>query len=227
MSLRVEPETQILRDRTTTTLRNAILNQHFRPGERLVERRLCEETGVSRTCVREALRHLEAEGLVVREANKGMFVAKVGEEEARQIYEVRELLEAGMARHFVERASESQLADLVAAAGEIRATIFGGDTKAYVAALDAFTEALMAGGDNEVARELHKRLRARITFLRSLTSRTMQESAKHESLAAVQRIAEALQARDADAAEASCRSYVRRSAGVAIALLRKQAADEG
>jgi len=223
MSLRVQVETQNLRDRTTVALREAILGLHFKPGEKLVERRLCEETGVSRTCVREALRHLEAEGLVVRAANKGMFVATLGEEEARQIYEVRELLEAGMARHFVERAEANDLTRLTAAAEAIAETIFGQDTRAYVAALDAFTDALMAGGDNEVARDLHKRLRARITVLRNLTSRAMREEEKHDSLAAVRRIVAALEARDKAEAEESCRAYVRRSARVALALLRRQA----
>src|SRR5215467_4635318 len=62
--LRVDRSTKTLRERTVERLRDAILNFQFKAGERLVERSLCEKLGVSRTVVREALRQLEAEGLV-------------------------------------------------------------------------------------------------------------------------------------------------------------------
>src|SRR5260370_8195304 len=89
-----------LREKTTQVLREAILNLHFRPGQKLVERALCEGTGVSRTCIREALRHLEAEGLVSRLPNRGIIVAEVTPDETRQIYETRAVLEPPMAHHF-------------------------------------------------------------------------------------------------------------------------------
>jgi len=114
-ALRVVKDMPSLRELTTRTLRDAILSMHFKPRQRLVERELCEETGVSRTCVREALRSLEAEGLVERIPNRGIFVASVSVDEARQIYEVRAALEPAFARLFVERASEQDLEALRAA----------------------------------------------------------------------------------------------------------------
>src|SRR5260370_3043321 len=102
-----------LREKPTQVLRDAILNLHFRPGQKLVERALCEGTGVSRTCIREALRHLEAEGLVSRLPNRGTIVAEVGADEARQIYESRAVLEAAMAHHFAERADAEDFAMLI------------------------------------------------------------------------------------------------------------------
>ena len=63
-SLRVIQNTPTLREMTADRLREAIFTMHFKPNDRLVERDLCDQTGVSRTCVREALRHLESEGLV-------------------------------------------------------------------------------------------------------------------------------------------------------------------
>ena len=90
--LRIVKERQTLQALTTQKLRDAILTGHFKPEQRLVERDLCEQTGVSRTSVREALRHLESEGLVERRPNEGIFVASVTLEEARQIYEVRAAL---------------------------------------------------------------------------------------------------------------------------------------
>lgn len=226
-SLRVAVDTPSLRERTTDTLREAILGLHFKPGEKLVERRLCEDTGVSRTCVREALRHLEAEGLVVREANRGMFVASVGPDEARQIYEIREALEPAMARHFVRRATPAQRAALDAAARRIADTIFGSGIDSYVAALDSFTDALIDGADNAVARQMLRLLGARMTYLRTITARAAPQPQKERTLESVRQIAAALGDRDADMAEAACRAYVRRSAAFALEVLRAREAAEG
>src|SRR5215471_4456604 len=103
--LAVARDVLTLRELTTAKLRDAILSLHFKPGQHLVERELCEQTGVSRTSVREALRQLEAERLVERRASRGLFVASVTAEEARQIYEVRAALEPEMARLFAETAA--------------------------------------------------------------------------------------------------------------------------
>ncbi|HEV3431849.1 MAG TPA: GntR family transcriptional regulator, partial [Paraburkholderia sp.] len=75
-SLRVERPTATLRELTLQKMRQAILDAHFAPGERLVERTLCEELGVSRSVVREVLRHLEAEGIVDTLPNQGPIVAR-------------------------------------------------------------------------------------------------------------------------------------------------------
>lgn len=224
-SLRVQIDTPSLRERTTEALRNAILSVHFKPGEKLVERRLCEDTGVSRSCVREALRHLEAEGLVVRTAHRGMFVAEVGPDEAREIYEVRAALESDMGRHFVARASKRHVAALEAALKRIENTIFGKDVLAYAFALDAFSDALMDGAGNETARKLLNILRARITYLRTITAREASLEQKNGTLAALHAIVDALKRRDADAADRHCRAYVERSAAFAqrVFEVRRQA----
>lgn len=219
-SIRVVMDTPSLRERTTRVLRDAILRLHFKPGQKLVERRLCEETGVSRSCVREALRHLESEGLVVRTANRGMFVAEVGADEAREIYEVRAALESAMGRYFVERASDRHVAALEAALQRIEKTIFGKDVLAYAFALDNFSDALMDGAGNEQARRLLNMLRARITYLRTITARAASVEQKNGTLGALNKIVDALKQRDADAAEEHCRAYVHRSASFALQLLK-------
>ena len=118
-SLAVARDTPTLRELTTTKLREAILSLHFKPDQHLVERELCEETGVSRTSVREALRQLEAEGLVERRGKRGLFVSSVTTDEARQVYEVRAALEPEMARLFAERATARDLKALEGAFREL------------------------------------------------------------------------------------------------------------
>src|SRR5579883_3373385 len=105
----VKRDVEPLRERTLKSLRDAILSNHLKPGQRLVERDLCEQAGVSRSSIREALRYLESEGLVESRGTKGMFVSVLNRKQALEIYEVRAALESEAARQFAERATESDL----------------------------------------------------------------------------------------------------------------------
>src|SRR3954452_20357578 len=101
-----------VRERVADRIRDAIVGTHFQPGALLVERELCEATTASRASVREALRRLESEGLVVSEPGKGTRVARLSPDEALNIYEVRGVLEGLAGRLFAERATPEHLADL-------------------------------------------------------------------------------------------------------------------
>ena len=82
-----------LRDVVFKTLRQAILKGELEPGERLMEIQLAERLGVSRTPIREAIRKLELEGLVLMIPRKGAEVAKISESNLRDVLEVRRSLE--------------------------------------------------------------------------------------------------------------------------------------
>lgn len=82
-----------LRDVVFNTLRQAILKGELEPGERLMEIQLAERLGVSRTPIREAIRKLELEGLVVMIPRKGAEVAKITEKDLKDVLEVRCALE--------------------------------------------------------------------------------------------------------------------------------------
>lgn len=82
-----------LRDVVFNTLRNAILTGELSPGERLMEIKLADKLGVSRTPIREAIRKLELEGLVVNTPRKGAEVANISPEDLRDVLEVRRSLE--------------------------------------------------------------------------------------------------------------------------------------
>ncbi|MGE3147983.1 MAG: GntR family transcriptional regulator [Pseudorhodoplanes sp.] len=202
-----------LRERTTERLREAILDMHFTPGEKLVERRLCEEIGVSRTCIREALRCLEGEGLVISTTNRGMFVAKIGWPEARQIYEIRRVLESEMARLFTERASDAQIAALKSAFRRLERTVLKdrGSDADYISDFEAVFEQIFAGANNDIAWQVLKSLRARITYLRLMTARVASHEHREMTLALVRTLVEALSRRDGVAAEKDCRAFIVRS----------------
>jgi DNA-binding GntR family transcriptional regulator len=82
-----------LREVVFNTLRNAIVHGEFEPGERLMEVTLAKRLGVSRTPVREAIRMLELEGLVVMIPRKGAEVARITEKDLRDALEIRMALE--------------------------------------------------------------------------------------------------------------------------------------
>lgn len=83
-----------LRDVVFNTLRNAILTGDFEPGEKLMEIKLAEKLGVSRTPIREAIRRLELEGLVVISPRKSAEVASITKEDLTDVLEVRRVLES-------------------------------------------------------------------------------------------------------------------------------------
>ncbi len=219
-AIRVVKETPNLRELTTEALRNAILSMHFKPNQRLVERSLCEQTGVSRTFVREALQHLESEGLVERVQNKGLYVATVSADEAWQIYEVRASLESAAGRMFVKRASNKELKALEAAFKQVKKSVKKPTVMPYVEALDDFYEVLLTGAGNEVAKSVLRTLRARMNFLRALTAQASDSEHKAQTNAKMREIVDAALRRDAPATARCCREFVERSAGFAEMVLR-------
>ena len=98
-----------LRGRVFHKIRNDILNGRYKEHEELKEIRIGKELGVSRTPVREALRQLELEGLVQIIPNRGAFVTGIQENDVRDIYAIRALLEGLCARWATERIMPEQL----------------------------------------------------------------------------------------------------------------------
>jgi len=95
----------------------------------------------------------------------------------------------------------------------------------YVRALDAFSDELMEGAGNAVARQLLDTLRARVTFLRIVTSRAATEERERDTLKVLREIYNALKARDGDTAARRQRAYVERSAAFAQQVLAELEAD--
>jgi DNA-binding GntR family transcriptional regulator len=109
-------------------VRAAIVESRYPPGHRLVEQRIAEELGLSRTPVREALRMLEAEGLVVSERNRGAMVRPLSETEIVDLYGLRIRLESYAVEVATERITESELGHLVDAADSFRDVLRSVDT---------------------------------------------------------------------------------------------------
>jgi len=210
-----------VRAQVLDNLRQAIIERQFAPGERLIERELVELTGVSRTSVREALRELGAEGLVTAIPNKGTVVARVTAEDARQLYEVRSVLEALAARLFVQNATQAQRTALVKALNRIERLAAKGAP--MLAAKDSFYDVLFEGGGNDALRTVVAGLHARVNLLRWLSLSVPGRSA--ETIKELQDIVHAVLENDAEAAARACSRHVEEAGRVGLLALAEQDAD--
>ena len=86
-------------ERVADAVREEVVEGRLRPGARLPEQALCTALGVSRNTVREALSQLVAERVLVREANRGVFVAEPDRAAVRDVYRARRLVEPAAVRH--------------------------------------------------------------------------------------------------------------------------------
>lgn len=217
-ALRVERAPALIRSQVLDNLRQAILDRRLAPGQRLIERELVELTGVSRTSVREALRELAAEGLVTAIPNKGTIVTSVSAQEARQLYQVRSVLEGLAGRLFVENASAAQRKALVRALERVERQAAKGTP--ILAAKDAFYDVLFEGGGNDALRSVVGGLHARVSVLRSL-SLSVPGRLEH-SVKELRAIVDAVQAGDADAAAAACARHVEEAGRAGLLALSEQ-----
>jgi len=223
MDLKVSPRTVLVQ--TVDKLRDAILNGHFQPGDRLVEQDLCQEMGVSRGSLREALRRLEAEKLITMAPNRGPSVSVIGWAEAEQIYYVRALLEGEAAAEFAARATAAEVKRMRAALEDFAAAVAEDDTLGRLKSTARFYEVMLAGCGNQIIREMLEGLVARINFLRA-HSMSRPGRAKHSG-AEMRRILAAIGKRDPAAARAAAVEHVRAACAAARAVFEsKQAGSE-
>lgn len=123
-----------LRDVVFNTLRQAILKGELKPGERLMEIALANRLGVSRTPVREAIRMLELEGLVIMIPRKGAQVAQITEQDLNDVLEVRLGLEELAVRFACKRITDEEIKELGLAVREFERKMTDNDLSALAEA---------------------------------------------------------------------------------------------
>jgi GntR family transcriptional regulator, trigonelline degradation regulator len=214
------------RDKTLTQkvgegLRHAILSGRLEPGQRLIERTLCEMTGVSRTAVREALRALETEGLVVNVPNKGPMVLSVDVDEAREIYAFRELLETKVVELFMKVATKDTFVLLGEALEKMEAACKAQDFDLMNSEKEQFYAIIIDNCGNRLIRRSLNQVHAQIAVLRNMTM--AQDDRPPLAFAEVKEIYEAMTAGNSKAARRACQRHVENAGRVAIeSLLEKQ-----
>ncbi|HIX64445.1 MAG TPA: GntR family transcriptional regulator [Candidatus Mediterraneibacter colneyensis] len=160
-----------LRDVVFNTLRRAILRGELKPGERLMEIQLANKLGVSRTPIREAIRKLELEGLVLMIPRKGAEVAEITEKNLRDVLEVRCALEELAVQLACDRIDRARLRELHAAAAHFKEVLGNADITELAEADEAFHDVIFqATGNNRLIQLLNnlreQMYRYRIEYLK-------------------------------------------------------------
>ena len=137
-----------LRDVVFKTLRQAILKGELEPGERLMEIQLAERLGVSRTPIREAIRKLELEGLVLMIPRKGAEVAKISEKSLRDVLEVRRSLEELAIELACQRMTEEEVDALEQTQEEFKAAVACGDARKIAETDETYHDVIYKGTGN-------------------------------------------------------------------------------
>ena len=138
-----------LRDVVFNTLRKAILRGELKPGERLMEIQLANKLGVSRTPIREAIRKLELEGLVLMIPRKGAEVAQITEKNMQDVLEVRKALEELSVQLACERITPEQVEEMKMAAEDFRKVLKSGDVTKIAEADVKFHDIIFAATNNQ------------------------------------------------------------------------------
>lgn len=151
-----------LRDVVFNTLRRAILKGELKPGERLMEIALAEKLGVSRTPIREAMRKLELEGLVVMVPRKGAQVANITEKDLNDVLEVRIALENMAIEKACARMTDEEMEEIEEAAKGFQEQIKTGSLEELAQADEDFHEKIYKASGNRRLMQVLNILREQI-----------------------------------------------------------------
>jgi DNA-binding GntR family transcriptional regulator len=222
-TLRIE-DVPTVRAIVARKLRAAIMSGNLKPGQRLVERELCEMMGVSRPSIREALRLLEADGLVNTVPHRGPMVSTISLEEARQLYAARAVLEGFAGRECARLHDPAVVRKIGEALGRLKIALAESDMIAVLEAKTDFYTALIGGCRNAFIERMLKPLHDRITLLR-ITSMSHPKRV-NKSLREVTAIWRAIQSGDEDLAERCCVDHIKAAAVAALDMIERSMVKE-
>ncbi|WP_068316663.1 GntR family transcriptional regulator [Polycladidibacter hongkongensis] len=137
-----------LADKSYRLIEELIVNLDLTPGMALTEGDLCERTQIGRTPVREAIKRLSTEGLIVIRPRKGLFVSEITANEYVLVLETRSPLEELLVASVVERATDEQRAALVACGENMVEQAQAGDVKGYLRGDKVYDEILALASGN-------------------------------------------------------------------------------
>ncbi len=212
-----------LREVVCDALREAIRDGLLAPRERLMEIRLAEELGVSRTPIREAIRKLEQEGFVVMIPRRGAYVADISIKDISQVFEIRGALEELAAALAAERITENELEYLERMVVEIRTHIENKNMEKIVEADVNFHEVLYKASRNERLVEIINNLREQMLRFRSYSMN--QPGRLNKTWEEHRLMVEAIAARDAEKARAIAGMHMENAEKVLLEGIHKNKAD--
>lgn len=195
-----------LRDVVFNTLRKAILTGQLKPGERLMEVHLANRLGVSRTPIREAIRKLELEGLVIMIPRRGAEVARITEKSLKDVLEVRRALDALSVELACDRIVEADLERLREACRHFEKVAKGADASVIAKADVSLHDIIVEATGNRRLQQLVNNLSEQMYRYRFVY---IQEESRHDNLVAEHReIYESIASRDKERASAAAKLHI-------------------
>ncbi len=209
-----------LRELVFESLREAIISGWLPPGERLMEIQLAEEMGVSRTPVREAIRKLELEGLVLMIPRKGAYVSGVSLKEVSDVFEIRLALEGLAAELATNRITDEELENLERYLVIIAEGIENKDLNKVIEMDTDFHTLLYQASRNERLSQIINNLREQIQRFRttSLASPGRMQSALEEH----SRLVEAISSRDSELARRLAQEHIENAENSLMEVIRQE-----
>ncbi len=195
-----------LKDRAYSAIKDAILSLRLEPGSPIVETNLAEQLGISKTPVRDALQELEREGFVTRVFFKGTYVTDVTMKDIREVFELRAVLEGLAARIAASLFEDDELRAVARHLAQARLALEGGDLVLCSQHGQQIHHAIRQRIDNErlavIIGNLDDHLRRFRGISDQISGRLKKSLAEHE------RVLDALQRRDPEAAEQAMRDHL-------------------
>ncbi|HHW98360.1 MAG TPA: GntR family transcriptional regulator [Firmicutes bacterium] len=209
-----------LREIVFEHLREAIIKGKLRPGERLMEMQLADEMGVSRTPVREAIRKLELEGLVIMIPRRGAYVADLSIKDVAETFEIRSALEALAASLAAERITPEEAEEMERILVRIGAAIEEDDMQQLVALDEEYHNLLYKASRNDRLMQILNNLREQIQRFRVTTlavpGRVRGVLQEHRN------IAEAISERNAELAHQLALEHIENAENALMDWMRRQ-----
>lgn len=209
-----------LRDVVFNTLRQAILRGELKPGERLMEIQLANKLGVSRTPIREAIRKLELEGLVLMIPRKGAEVAEITEKNLRDVLEVRAALEELAVQLACVRIDKEGIENLKRAAENFKSTLDSDDITKIAEADVAFHDIIYLATDNQRLIQLLNNLREQMYRYR--VEYLKQKDCYPQLLAEHQQIIHALENGEKDVATKLTNQHIKNQVSAVSGVIRNK-----
>jgi DNA-binding GntR family transcriptional regulator len=209
LSTRQIKQRQPLALQVSKILRDLVLNGDFKPGDRLNETLIAAKLGVSRSPIREALKVLESENLVINRGQRGTFVRGLSEKEVKEIYSVLCLISEAAIREAVERFDEKKEKELRQLMRQQEKIFKSSDPKKVFLGARRFHAFIIEASENDLLKKIYDFVQAQEHRCRlaavALGGEELAE-ANREHLA----MAEALLGRDATKAEALNRAHLQK-----------------
>ncbi len=209
-----------LHKRAAAIIREMIIGGQLSPGEQIQENSLCDDLGISRTPLREALKALEAEGLVTLLPRRGAIVTEITSEHLEDMFELAMVLEVHAVKILCEKATEKQIESLEKIHRKLVSSHNMKRYKDYITQNEAFHVEIIKIAGNSYIRDIHNSLIAHLRRARVLGMKV--HVSNDRFVAAHEKIMAAIKRRDTKVAQEELANHQTVRKNASLEMLKRQ-----